>query len=198
MFPHLLQYKEKAYNTITVDTLGTLNKERQEPLEPLVEKEKAIEPIPHGVESLNLMIDKGKVKKGQNSVRALDALNLIRYDSRNSRRSYSGQRNLPAPVDSEEGQPSSKKVVCDLCGKTMTRGRLKTHKIDVHFKSGKYECDMCPRRFAVPSDFKRHVDSHGDDYQACQLCGDRFKQQCTLWKHMKTHTVEKNWRCEVC
>ena len=62
-----------------------------------------------------------------------------------------------------------------------------------------YECDVCEKVFAKPSDLTRHMRTHTKEkpYE-CDVCEKRFTLAGSLKSHMRIHTNEKPYECDVC
>ena len=61
---------------------------------------------------------------------------------------------------------------------------------------GSYECNICYKRFAKKSYWKRHVLSHKEIF-SCHICGTQFMHNSHLTQHMEVHK-EKQFQCDVC
>lgn len=63
-----------------------------------------------------------------------------------------------------------------------------------------HECPHCPKSFKKPSDLVRHIRIHtGEKPFTCNLCFRNFTVKSTLDSHMKTHGgSEKTISCHIC
>ena len=58
---------------------------------------------------------------------------------------------------------------------------------------------MCEKVFQSPSHLARHMRTHTKEkpYE-CDVCEKRFSESGNLTKHMRIHTNEKPYECDVC
>ena len=68
-----------------------------------------------------------------------------------------------------------------------------------HTKIKKYECDVCLKRFYLPTDLKYHKRIHtGERPFECSICAKRFKRPSTRATHMRSHIEGKKFECDYC
>jgi hypothetical protein len=85
--------------------------------------------------------------------------------------------------------------------RTITLGNIvpntkKRKAYDTYEGDGKYECNICHKKFVKKSYWKEHEASH-EEKVACKICGTEFMHNTHLNQHMKVHE-EKQHRCEIC
>ncbi|XP_061162375.1 zinc finger protein 236-like [Saccostrea echinata] len=63
-----------------------------------------------------------------------------------------------------------------------------------------HQCSHCPKSFKKPSDLVRHIRIHtGEKPYSCEICSRSFTVKSTLDSHMKTHgTNHKKFSCHIC
>ncbi|XP_053699397.1 zinc finger protein 62-like [Sabethes cyaneus] len=94
---------------------------------------------------------------------------------------------------------------CPVCGKDfLVRNELARH-LPIHSDERPYECDLCDASFKVPGNLKIHRKIHKpadrklhDLKHACDICDRKFATNYALTCHLRTHTGERLFECDVC
>ena len=92
---------------------------------------------------------------------------------------------------------SDRNFTCEICGKGFrTAVVLNGHK-GIHTK--KYRCESCDKNFSTHSHLRSHeIFMHGRAAPfTCAVCGKGVPSQLQLDKHLRTHTGERPFVCDI-
>ncbi|XP_045541335.1 gastrula zinc finger protein XlCGF7.1 [Papilio machaon] len=99
---------------------------------------------------------------------------------------------------------ADKRFTCFECGiKYTEKARLKDHVDWEHLKLRNYVCTLCSKEFETKRCMTRHVMYVHDKIKRpknkiCDLCGTGFSNLRLLQSHIRTHTGERPFKCEIC
>ncbi|XP_053374115.1 uncharacterized protein LOC123531742 [Mercenaria mercenaria] len=103
------------------------------------------------------------------------------------------------------GEEPTKKIlpasmICEVCGKMIERGQIKSHMKDVHFEEGTYPCEKCDKIFITPVRLKNHTKVAHETVKDvhCDQCLMTFISQGALKQHYQTHLDERPFKCDKC
>lgn len=95
----------------------------------------------------------------------------------------------------------SKLHKCKYCEyETAEQGLLNRHLLAVHSKTFTHVCAECAKGFRHPSELKKHMRTHtGEKPYGCQLCDFRCADPSNLKTHVKSkHAAELPFKCAHC
>ncbi|KAL0808633.1 hypothetical protein ABMA28_013071 [Loxostege sticticalis] len=89
---------------------------------------------------------------------------------------------------------------CTMCPKVyMFSGQLRVHERVAHFKTRKYECDICQKLCSNASVLREHMVCHsGERNFECQVCKKKYGRKKTLVEHMRIHNNDRRFVCQYC
>ena len=116
-------------------------------------------------------------------------------------KSFSQKNNLSVHVEIMHTKKSGRGQ-CDVCWKIMYKGRLKKHKMHVHDKVRKFQCNVCNKGFIDLRDRERHILTIHENIRnfKCESCDKAFKRVHHLKGHVKSmhSNSEKPFSCGIC
>lgn len=95
--------------------------------------------------------------------------------------------------------PEEETIPCDVCGKMIrSRTALKQHMKSHQEK--KFECQQCGVKAPNQNTLKRHMDHIHNQVRnfVCPQCGKAFYRQYVLNIHLRTHSGDTPYVCDVC
>lgn len=115
-------------------------------------------------------------------------------------KAFSCQTNLAAHKKTHSGD---KPYVCETCGKSFAQNAsLKYHHDTVHalVKKRLFGCSRCPKKFYRNSKLNAHLKIHTEERAYfCDICNHSFKTDNEVKKHKRfVHTDERPHACQYC
>lgn len=88
---------------------------------------------------------------------------------------------------------------CEYCGKSLYKDTFDRHMI-THSGKNPFHCKLCAHKCLNAVMYERHMNNkHGENRTLqCELCPRSFAKKTHFTRHMKGHTAERIFVCEVC
>ncbi|BFF93997.1 zinc finger protein 98-like [Drosophila madeirensis] len=104
-----------------------------------------------------------------------------------------------------DSPPSGKKTSlknCLECGKSFRNTHDLSRHLLTHTNIKPHECHHCQKSFKLKSTLARHLATHLNSAQRlsvnCQVCGKLYGSKTALQIHLRLHTGERPFKCEIC
>ncbi|XP_073966728.1 uncharacterized protein isoform X2 [Choristoneura fumiferana] len=97
-----------------------------------------------------------------------------------------------------------RKYPCPECSNVYSRrSYMNNHYRHVHAKQSKYYCEDCDQQFLNRTKYTdhrrfKHEGAQREKNKLCNICGRGFAATRTLVNHVRTHTGERPFGCELC
>lgn len=89
---------------------------------------------------------------------------------------------------------------CYLCAFNGNKNQLKIHSKTVHVGEKLIECELCKKVFLQQHSIDLHMKTHTKNCQyECDICGQKYQRKDALKMHIQaTHSQQAAFQCELC
>ncbi|KAK4879838.1 hypothetical protein RN001_007984 [Aquatica leii] len=106
-----------------------------------------------------------------------------------------------AVAELKASAPLPNNTVCHLCKKKFSCVGQLTRHLKTHTGIRSYVCEACGKAYMESGSLRKHfLSKHSGRNKpySCPRCGRGFDLRSTLTRHIRTHTGEKPFGCEIC
>lgn len=100
-----------------------------------------------------------------------------------------------------EGEGKNRIFYCKECEYKSTYLANIIHHCARHSGKRQYQCKLCPRGFIQYASMSKHMEYTHKQFKhimTCHFCGKLIKGIDTINRHLKTHTSERKFQCDIC
>ena len=102
-------------------------------------------------------------------------------------------------TSSVKTSPKQSVFLCDQCDfRAVLKGSLTRHQKHKHSNIYSHKCSICHIVFETEEAFNSHNTRAHSSLNVCLTCDKIFSRKSALNLHMKSHTGEYNFKCEIC